>query len=90
MFKTNQPSEMNYNKCGVGSIMKMGNCKYLICASTKNSVYIIDLHTFIDVSGSNIDVSDINFLTEDEVRKLGYSLQCTLSDFEFDNKGFKP
>lgn len=89
MFKTNQNTEMSKDKFGAGSIMKRGNQKFLVCATSSKSVMIVRMSSFQQVENSTINVSDINHLTEDEFRKLGYTLGCTLSDFDFDTKGLK-
>ena len=99
MFRGKTNSSINPKHFGVGSFMIAGNDKYIVIASSslENYVCLLCLNNFRLVL-QDVPVSDINFLSEDEVRTLGRLIGCTLSDFDldpvglktyFDNKGFR-
>lgn len=88
MFRGKTKSKMQPDQFGVGSIIKAAD-DYLVVGFVK-SVKVLNLVT-MELSHDLVDVEDINFISENEARKI-----CTLvnpnwafTDFEIDAKGLK-
>ena len=94
MFKESNKSKLDVGNFGAGSCFSAGKgYTYLVMSDeerSSNTVTLCCLETFKKLNVSLI-VSDVNWLTEKEVRLLVETtkLQMTFSDFDFDAKGFK-
>ena len=97
MFKTNQNSELLPSKFSVGSTILADPRRWLVVGENHADhkyITLVDLANFCVIGSTEVEVQDLNHLTEAEVRKLvdstiGYELNWTFSDFDFDSKGLK-
>jgi hypothetical protein len=91
MFRGIQKSKMQPDQFGVGSIFEADRSNRYVVVSEGPCVRILNLNTF-EVSTNWVSVEDVNFLTQDEARKVVNlaDLNFTFSDFDFNPSGIKP
>lgn len=89
MFRDKPKNAMHKDHLGVGSIVK-ASVNWLIVGTDCGSVTLVNLKTF-EACNKIVVVEDINYLTTGETRKLVELTKenWTLTDFDFDTKGFK-
>ena len=92
MFKDINQSEISEKTFGVGSLIVDHTGETYLVLPTDSYTYIrlLGLNTMTFIS-KPIEVSDTNFLTKDEARKLVTAIDpnATMTDFSFDAKGLK-
>lgn len=92
MFKDNNLSVVSEKNFGVGSLIVTHTGDTYLVLPTDSYTYIrlLELNTMTFFS-KPVEVSDINFLTRDEARKLTVAIDpnATMTDFSFDAKGLK-
>ncbi len=82
-------SEMSLDKFGVGSYISEPGITYLVISTAEQYVELLNMNTMCTLKHS-IQVEDINYLKEDEVRDLvGRNLVDAFSDYEYDPIGLK-
>ena len=90
MFRPENESR-EFTQFGVGSIIIGGRSRYLVCSQFDNFLFLLDLKTFREASDGAVEVTDVNFITENEARALVHSLSDggAFSDYNYDSKGLK-
>jgi hypothetical protein len=75
----------------VGSVIKGGTEeKYIVFGHNAKYVGLIDMSTYLQLTGQPVEVEDINYMTEAETRELvRQQLPWAFSDYEFDAGGTK-
>jgi hypothetical protein len=91
MFRPkNNQTPMILDHFGVGSlIIEPKAVQYMVVATATNTIALLNLNTMM-VYDQEVVVEDINYLKEEEVRKLvGNNLVDAFSDYEYDPRGLK-
>lgn len=89
IFKVNNQTPMDVKNFGVGSIIELPNESYLLIDLDSGSVGLVNMTTFKYVENSKTLVLDVNFLTEDEAKRLVGRFTDAFSDFNFNAAGIK-